>query len=239
MAMACISHDVWSVVRSQVFLRATCGILGFIFCRLIGWLNFEMLLSYWADIWQKSGWGWLAPISLWTYAIWYGFKQSGKTRRGHLLVHIWLYDWSLLLHTEKEYILLAHKRWEGRWRCHFLHFRCRKRQLKATIFGFFYVAGTWSRPRVIGRFCFSSWQTRKMIPSPFYFSPSFIYRFNPASKPLPRFHKRHFGHSTREYKKLVQGTSMIGLTLSFSLFLPLSLSLCACVWKKGRGRKEY
>lgn len=96
---------------------------------------------------------------------------------------------------------------------------------------FFYVAGTWSRPRVIGRFCFSSWQTRKMIPSPFYFSPSFIYRFNPARKPLPRFHKRHFGHSIREYKKLVQGTSMIGLTLSFSLFLPLSLSfsLCVCV----------
>lgn len=38
----------------------------------------------------------------------------------------------------------------------------------------FYVAGTWSRPRVIGRFCFSSWQTRKMIPSPFFFSLSLL-----------------------------------------------------------------
>lgn len=231
--MACISHDVCSVVRSHVFLRATCGILGFIFCRLIGWLNFEMLLSYWAIIWQKSGWGRSGPISLWTSAIWYGFKQSGKTRRGHfwfiygsmigrfcftlkMKIFYWLTSDGRAVEDAVTFCIsdAASDNW---------------RRLYSAFF--FYVAGTWSRPRVIGRFCFSSWQTRKMIPSPFYFSPSFIYRFNPARKPLPRFHKRHFGHSIREYKKLVQGTSMIGLTLSFSLFLPLSLSfsLCVCV----------
>lgn len=212
------------------------GILGFIlFCCPIGWFNFEMLLSYRAGIWQKSGWGWTGPLLFVDVCYLVRFQTVWKGQAWPSLVHIWFYDWLLLLHTESEYMRLAHKRWEGRWRCHFLHFLCREQQLKATIFIFFYVAGTWSRPRVIGRFCFRSWQTRKMIPSVFFSLSlflSFIYRFDPASKPLPRFHKRHFGHSVREYKKLVQGTSMIGLILSFSLFLSISLSLSLCVCVK-------
>lgn len=165
------------------------------------------------------------PISLWTPAIWYGLRQSGKTRRGHL----WFIYGSMIgrfcftLKINIFYWLTSDGRdVEDATFCISYAASDNWRRLYSA---FFYVGGTWSRPRVIGRFCFSSWQTRKMIPSPFYFSLFFIYRFDPASKPLPRFHKRHFGHSIREYKKLVQGTSMIGLTLSFSLFQSLSLFL--------------